>query len=193
MNLITGNIRVEMSFIFKTQLTHKHVSLYCITSLLVYISIQHGTDYMYAGTKLVYILIYVYFKSLHFVIWIFTRLKLCLADAIHNFKWVKIIQIWQNEGQRFWNLANWFHIHIWHVQKMAFKVLIKNKKPNKFEVDGLLVTYQASHGSNPKEWIRCRPSRRSVVLQWYKMFLPHPLVQIQYCGEPPWGRVLDLR
>ena len=26
-----------------------------------------------------------------------TRFKLCLADAIHNFKWVKIIQIWQNE------------------------------------------------------------------------------------------------
>ena len=29
---------------------------------------------------------------------LFTHLKLCLADAIHNFKWVKIIQIWQNEG-----------------------------------------------------------------------------------------------
>ena len=24
---------------------------------------------------------------------IFTHLKLCLADAIHNFKWVKIIKI----------------------------------------------------------------------------------------------------
>ena len=23
----------------------------------------------------------------------------CLADAIHNFMWVKTIQIWQNEGQ----------------------------------------------------------------------------------------------
>ena len=30
---------------------------------------------------------------------IFTHLQLCLADAIHNFKWVKIIQIWQNEGK----------------------------------------------------------------------------------------------
>ena len=29
---------------------------------------------------------------------IFTHLKLCLADAIHNFKLVKIIQIWQNGG-----------------------------------------------------------------------------------------------
>ena len=29
---------------------------------------------------------------------IFTRLKLCLADAIHNFRRVKNIQIWQNEG-----------------------------------------------------------------------------------------------
>ena len=32
---------------------------------------------------------------------------LCLADAIHNFKWVKIIQIWQNEGLLFSNLAGW--------------------------------------------------------------------------------------
>ena len=29
----------------------------------------------------------------NYSIWIFTHLKLCLADAIHNFKWVKIIQI----------------------------------------------------------------------------------------------------
>ena len=27
---------------------------------------------------------------------IFTHLKLCLADAIHNFKWVKIIQAWHH-------------------------------------------------------------------------------------------------
>ena len=37
---------------------------------------------------------------------IFTHLKLCLADAIHNFKWVKIIQIWQNGGQNISNLAD---------------------------------------------------------------------------------------
>ena len=35
----------------------------------------------------------------NYSIWIFTHLKLCLADAIHNFKWVKIIPIWQNGGQ----------------------------------------------------------------------------------------------
>ena len=35
---------------------------------------------------------------------------LCLADAIHNFKWVKIIQIWQNGGQLFLNIADWCHI-----------------------------------------------------------------------------------
>ena len=35
--------------------------------------------------------------------------KLCFADAIHNFKLVKIIQIGQNESQRFWNLADWCH------------------------------------------------------------------------------------
>ena len=40
----------------------------------------------------------------------FTHLKLCLADAIHNFKWVKIIQIWQNEGKLFSNLSGWCHI-----------------------------------------------------------------------------------
>ena len=46
----------------------------------------------------------------NYSIWIFTHLKLCLADAIHNFKWVKIIQIWQNRSQLFSNLAGWCHI-----------------------------------------------------------------------------------
>ena len=41
---------------------------------------------------------------------IFTHLKLCLADATHNIKWVKIIQIWQNGGQLFSNIADWRHI-----------------------------------------------------------------------------------
>ena len=41
---------------------------------------------------------------------IFTHLNLCLADAIHNFKWVKIIQIWQNGGRLFSNRADWCHI-----------------------------------------------------------------------------------
>ena len=40
---------------------------------------------------------------------IFTHLKLCLADAIHNFKWVKIIQSWQNECGLFSNLADYCH------------------------------------------------------------------------------------
>ena len=39
--------------------------------------------------------------------WIFAHLKLCLADAIHNFKWVKISQIWQYGGQLFSNIAHW--------------------------------------------------------------------------------------
>ena len=46
----------------------------------------------------------------NYSIWIFTHLKLCLADAIHNFKWVKIIQIWQNRSRLFSNLAGWCHI-----------------------------------------------------------------------------------
>ena len=46
----------------------------------------------------------------NYLIWIFTHLKLCLADAIHNFKWVEIIQVWQNEGKLFWNLADWCQV-----------------------------------------------------------------------------------
>ena len=44
---------------------------------------------------------------------IFTNLKLCLADAIHNFKWVKIIQISQNEGQRFLLIGVTFYIALY--------------------------------------------------------------------------------
>ena len=46
----------------------------------------------------------------NYLIWIFTHLKLCLADEIHNFEWVKIIQIWQKGGQLFSNIANLCHI-----------------------------------------------------------------------------------
>ena len=31
----------------------------------------------------------------------FSHLKLCLADAIHNLKWVKISLIWQKEVNSF--------------------------------------------------------------------------------------------
>ena len=48
--------------------------------------------------------------SPNYSIWIFTHFKLCLANAIHNFKWVKIIQIWQNGGKLFSNRADWCHI-----------------------------------------------------------------------------------
>ena len=37
----------------------------------------------------------------NYSIGIFTHLKLCLADAIHNLKWVKIMQIWQ-KGDQLW-------------------------------------------------------------------------------------------
>ena len=46
----------------------------------------------------------------NYSIWIFTHLTLCLADAIHNVKWVKIIQMWQIGGQLFSNIADWCHI-----------------------------------------------------------------------------------
>ena len=32
------------------------------------------------------------FNRQNYLIWIFTHLKLCLADAIHNFKWVKLFR-----------------------------------------------------------------------------------------------------
>ena len=48
----------------------------------------------------------------NYSIWIFTHLKLCLADAIHNFKRVKIIQIWQNGGQLFSNIVD---KHVYHM------------------------------------------------------------------------------
>ena len=43
---------------------------------------------------------------LFYSIWIFTHLKLCLADAFQKFKWLKIIQIWQNRRELFSNLAD---------------------------------------------------------------------------------------
>ena len=46
----------------------------------------------------------------NYSIWIFTHSKLYLADAIHNFQWVKIIQIGQNGGQLFSNIADWCHL-----------------------------------------------------------------------------------
>ena len=44
---------------------------------------------------------------------IFTHLKLRLADATHNFKWVEILvlQIWQHWGQLFSDITDWFLIY----------------------------------------------------------------------------------
>ena len=44
--------------------------------------------------------------------WIFTHLKLCLADAIHNFKWVKIIPIRQTHFKSCWLMMLHFIINI---------------------------------------------------------------------------------
>ena len=61
-----------------------------------------------------------------YLIGIFSHLKLCLADAIHNFKWAKIIQIWKKID------VNDFEILLFdvtfypkHVQKLVFNALIK--------------------------------------------------------------------
>ena len=39
------------------------------------------------------------FESPGYLIGIFTHLKMFHADAIHNFKWVKNIQIWLDRAQ----------------------------------------------------------------------------------------------
>ena len=54
--------------------------------------------------------------------WISTHLKLCLADAIHNSNGWKLF--------RFDNMEVIDFENIWHVQKLVFKVLIKNENPN---------------------------------------------------------------
>ena len=46
-------------------------------------------------------------KSPTWLILIFIHLKLCLADATHNFKRVEIILMLQSGSQRFLKLADW--------------------------------------------------------------------------------------
>ena len=60
---------------------------------------------------------------------VFTHLNLCLAHAIDNFKWVKIIQISQNGGHGFWNLVDWCHI-LSLVCSKAFNLVWKFKSDN---------------------------------------------------------------
>ena len=70
----------------------------------------------------------------NYSIWIFTHLKLCLADAIHNFKWVKIIKIWQNGGQLFSNIAGW-----WHILSLTYLkcgAIVKTENPNICDTGG---------------------------------------------------------
>ena len=91
----------------------ERVSEYCFMSLSAHwgnIAIE-GTPkpglLALHGRVLEYIFYAVYLLLLppNYSIKIFTHLKLCLADAIHNFKWVKIIKIWPNGGQQISNLA----------------------------------------------------------------------------------------
>ena len=67
----------------------------------------------------------------------FTHLKLFFANAIHNIKWVKIIQKWHNRGLWFWNLADCLtltnsilinqHIFV-HFQNWYFSAMVKWSK-----------------------------------------------------------------
>ena len=74
-------------------------------------------------------------QPLSYCIGILTHLKLCFADAIHNFKWVKMIQIWPNGGQLFWILADLCQI-LRHVWKVLFNVQIKNANSNIIGIGG---------------------------------------------------------
>ena len=87
---------------------------------------------------------------------IFTHLKLCLADAIHNFKRVKIITIWLNGGLRFWNLLIDVTFYLQHVKNLVFNVLINKWKKNKYGRDGFL------KGCIDDRWlnIKCWTSKR---------------------------------
>ena len=67
------------------------------------------------------------------LIGIFTHLKLCLADTIHNFKWGKIIQFWQNGGQLF---ADCFHILFSKCLKGGTWCAIKKWKPEYMRTGG---------------------------------------------------------
>ena len=58
--------------------------------------------------------------NLGYLIGIFTHLRLCLADAIHNFKWVKIIQIWQN-GDCWLMSSTCSEAGIWCANKQSHK------------------------------------------------------------------------
>ena len=69
-------------------------------------------------------------ETWNYLIGIFTHLKLCLAHASHSFKWVKIIQIWQNGGQRYWNLAVWCHVLSWKCSEAGILCGNKNEKTN---------------------------------------------------------------
>ena len=71
------------------------------------LQIENKTFRLYGLYKTISAFYGLTFKPPNYLIENFTHLKSCPADAIHNFKWVKIIQIWQNWGQLFWNLANW--------------------------------------------------------------------------------------
>ena len=68
-----------------------------------------------------------------FLIGIFTHLKLCLADAIHNFKWLKIIQIW--------HLADWGHILGLRCLKTVFDLIINKNNTYIIAIGGWWVNH----------------------------------------------------
>ena len=63
-------------------------------------------------------------QVLRYLIWIFTHVKLCLADVMR----LKNIQIWRNESERFWNLSDWCYVLSPTFWKLICNVPVKNEK-----------------------------------------------------------------
>ena len=63
-------------------------------------------------------------------------LKLCLADVIHNFKWLEIIRICQNGGQLFWDLADRCHVLPLTSLQAGVYCVDKEKKKKKIILSG---------------------------------------------------------
>ena len=75
--------------------------------------------YVHTGGLKPHIFIQVLYYTVHSIHW--NRLK--------HWVWMKVIQFWQNRGQRFWNLAHWCHCWSSTCWKLVFNLLKKIKKP----------------------------------------------------------------
>ena len=120
---------------------------------------------------------------------IFTHLKLCLADAIHNFKWVKIIQIWLNGRQFFSNRVDWCHI-------MSLTCLKGGTECGNNWVKNPIYSAPAMKELNSAAWLCLRPwwcHKRTMIEWWLCLSLtPTPNTEHLYQTTPPDTSLFDL-